>query len=1002
MQQESYKYWAFISYSHRDQAWAEWLHKALETYRVPRRLVGRETDAGPVPRRLFPVFRDLEELPSSPNLSGAIDQALLQSRYLIVIASPYAAVSKWVDQEIARFRAMGRSDRILCLIVDGEPHADLQPGKGFLECFPPSLRTEDGIEPIAADVRPGKDGKPAIKLKLIAGLLGVGLDELRRRERRRRILQNAGVAMTSLLAVAVLAGLWQMQQREKREALVQQALHAHIETVYEKGRQELLAHNQARAAVYLNEAYRLGVDTPALRFMLARAMRIVDMEKVAFQSGAPVEVVKFSPDSNLLVTNGADSIARVWDTATSNKLWEVPLPNRARQLGPIFSRDSRLMYFGAVEDGAVKGSLRVWDARSGRLLADFNNAPSLDTAFNPFDRGDHHVVHVAVDGAVEIYDLDSSKLVRRLAGAYSVAGFSRDGRHLLVGGQNGDITLWNTTGYLQILALHGIKTRVVSLDDSEDGALLAAAGRDGSIRVWQVDGGVLRLAAAHPSPNPGLIFNIDGSRLLTWASDGARLWNTANGALVYVQQFAGAAGNKVDISSNGRWVMASNSSRLAIQDAQSGAELFTLDGHNGVPQGRDISEDDRSLVTGGPDGRVALWQMPRIPDLEFLHAVDPVRWAAQSRPPGVAAAFSRSGELIVTGGGDGLLKFWDAHTHALKRSIEADSKSVNVLDISQDDSRIATGGEVGGVKIWDVDSGRLLRTLECDGKRVLTVTFNADASIVAAAIRGGITRLWSVESGEQLAAFDRDEPRAGRFSPAGRRFAIGIHGTVKLWDIDRRLFLWSVPLDDGAGKASADIGALDFSDDSRGILAANSDYSAVLLDARDGHLLGKAYDPSLNQISTAHFADGNDLAVLGDRSGAALLWQLSNGKTWMLRGHAGAVRSAVFSPHHVFVLTAGVDGTAKIWDTLTGEQLDTVAEHASQMPEVPFQAASFSPDGRWVLTGSVDGVIRLWEMREETRNSRQIDATLRCRVPWRLDGENLVPAELDSAACSAN
>ncbi|MDE0854044.1 MAG: toll/interleukin-1 receptor domain-containing protein, partial [Nevskia sp.] len=82
MPQELFKYWAFISYSHRDRAWAEWLHKALETYRVPRRLIGRETAAGPVPRRLFPVFRDQEELPSSPNLSAAIDQALLQSRYL--------------------------------------------------------------------------------------------------------------------------------------------------------------------------------------------------------------------------------------------------------------------------------------------------------------------------------------------------------------------------------------------------------------------------------------------------------------------------------------------------------------------------------------------------------------------------------------------------------------------------------------------------------------------------------------------------------------------------------------------------------------------------------------------------------------------------------------------------------------------------------------------------------------------------------------------------------
>src|SRR5579884_2118482 len=90
-----FKYWAFISYSHRDRAWANWLHRQLETYRVPRRLLGLEAGDGPLPRRLFPVFRDLDELPSSPDLSAVIDRALRASRYLIVIASPYSAASRW-------------------------------------------------------------------------------------------------------------------------------------------------------------------------------------------------------------------------------------------------------------------------------------------------------------------------------------------------------------------------------------------------------------------------------------------------------------------------------------------------------------------------------------------------------------------------------------------------------------------------------------------------------------------------------------------------------------------------------------------------------------------------------------------------------------------------------------------------------------------------------------------------------------------------------------------
>src|SRR5712692_7263851 len=133
---EQFKYWAFISYSHQDKAWGDWLHKALETYRVPKRLVGRASRDGTVPKRLFPIFRDREELPTSSDLGANINDGLRQSRYMIVICSPKSAVSRWVNEEVKTFKALGREDRILCLIVDGEPNASDRPDSGLLECSP--------------------------------------------------------------------------------------------------------------------------------------------------------------------------------------------------------------------------------------------------------------------------------------------------------------------------------------------------------------------------------------------------------------------------------------------------------------------------------------------------------------------------------------------------------------------------------------------------------------------------------------------------------------------------------------------------------------------------------------------------------------------------------------------------------------------------------------------------------------------------------------------------
>ena len=103
---------------------------ALETFKVPKVLAGAEPQPGEVlPRKIFPIFRDREELPTSSDLGSMISQALAQSRCLIVICSPRAAQSRWVNQEILDYKRLGRAERILALIVDGEPNAaDGKPG----------------------------------------------------------------------------------------------------------------------------------------------------------------------------------------------------------------------------------------------------------------------------------------------------------------------------------------------------------------------------------------------------------------------------------------------------------------------------------------------------------------------------------------------------------------------------------------------------------------------------------------------------------------------------------------------------------------------------------------------------------------------------------------------------------------------------------------------------------------------------------------------------------
>jgi tetratricopeptide (TPR) repeat protein len=200
------RYAAFLSYSHADARWAQWLHGRLEAYRVPKRLVGTPGPDGPIGTRLGTIFRDRDELPTAGDLGATIRAALAESAALVVICSPTSARSPWVQAEIEAFRALGRGDRIACFIVDGEPGAGAE---GC--CFAPALTGigPDGVhrEPLAADARPQGDGRDRAFLKLVAGLLGVSYDALAQREAQRRHRRLLVVTTASLCGMALAIAL---------------------------------------------------------------------------------------------------------------------------------------------------------------------------------------------------------------------------------------------------------------------------------------------------------------------------------------------------------------------------------------------------------------------------------------------------------------------------------------------------------------------------------------------------------------------------------------------------------------------------------------------------------------------------------------------------------------------------------------------------------------------------------------------------------------------------
>ncbi len=242
------KYCAFISYRHQspDQEIAKALHTAIETYGIPAS-VKKKTGM----KKMGYVFRDQEELPLSADLGADIESALDRSDYFIAICSPRYLESRWCQRELEYFIEHKERDHVLTVLVEGEPD----------HSFPDIIRYEirDGkqveTEPLAADVRSDNikgslKKMKAEKLRLLAPMLNLSYDDLKRRSRQRKIRIVTSVSAAAF-AAAVLTISYLIINHERQEALRREAeLNARIAAEQTKLAEDnkALADEQAKLA----------------------------------------------------------------------------------------------------------------------------------------------------------------------------------------------------------------------------------------------------------------------------------------------------------------------------------------------------------------------------------------------------------------------------------------------------------------------------------------------------------------------------------------------------------------------------------------------------------------------------------------------------------------------------------------------------------------------------------------------------------------------------------
>ncbi len=388
----SHRYRAFISYSQKDRQHAKRLHSALETYRVPKGI-----DAPLQPnRRLGRFFRDDDEMGASTDLGGTLRDALENSENLIVICSPHAARSKWVNAEILHFKNSGRGDRIFSVVVDGIPNS----GDPESNCFPPALISgvqsealllEQSAEPLGIDLR--KEPFRRARLRLVAGLLGTSFDSLWQREKRRTLKRRAiGASVTLALAfVIVFLGVRWLTERGR---VHDQKLNDTVVRV----RNDLASERVKEALTELNGLYAAGergavedVLKTTLSWVTTPTELLKDIKPPAFVTNGPQlffvssdgnrQLLKIhdplrrvlSSDRKWLLIFGADEIVAL-EVANGRELARVN-SNQVEWNGNSFETGGGLLIvggrFGGMTNGTIRDSLLVFSPHR-KTLSLFN------------------------------------------------------------------------------------------------------------------------------------------------------------------------------------------------------------------------------------------------------------------------------------------------------------------------------------------------------------------------------------------------------------------------------------------------------------------------------------------------------------------------------------------------------------------------------------------------------------------------------------------------------
>ena len=701
-------YDAFISYSHaKDKPIATALQSVVQKLGKPW-----------YRRRALRVFRDDTSLSATPHLWPSIEQALGKSRFLILLASPEAAASRWVGQEIVYWLDHHSADTVLIALTEGELDWDETTGDfrwSNTMPLPTILENRFATEPRWVDLRPYRNGSApkgtefmGLGADFASAIRGIPKEDLLseevRQQRRARTL--AGVAAALLVALLAVA-FWQSQEArlQRNEAQLQR----------DKARAELLAMQARRAdagATLSDDIERAGAlalesieiarnsnwPAEADAIEVARGT-VARLPLRRLYQGSSVLSLAMLPDGRL-ASGGEDGKIKIWPTEGTDE--PVVLVHTARRFVGVSSL--AVLPDGQLASGSLDGKIKLWPKEGTGKPLSLSYGPEFREVHSLAVLADGRLASGDVGGEIKLWSKDGKRepVVLSHGAAVSALAVSANGQ-LASGGADGTIKLWPKDGKGEPVVLsHG--SDVFSLAVLADGRL-ASGGGDGKIKLWPREGSGEPIILSHGSSWVRLAVLAD-ERLASGGDDGnIKLW-PEDGTSEPVVLAHGRAVWNLAVLADGRLASA-GADKIKIWPKEGTDEPVVLVLSGGTEAEALAALADGRLASGGGAGKIKLWPKEGTGEPVVLSHGSFVR----------SMAVLADGRL-VSGGDDGKIKLWpkEARGEPVVLSQGGGVHSLVVLP----DGRLAAGDDDGNIKIWLVDEQKLIAALCLRAGRNLT------------------------------------------------------------------------------------------------------------------------------------------------------------------------------------------------------------------------------------------------------------------------------------------